>query len=415
MTADDVRAVGRLGVRAFTGAVTHVERVHSAIATRAFQPASVAGAPARYAHDAISRAVYASVRTAGKGAGRAGAELTALLAAGAATQRQPHPRTSSSANLASSILNAVLGDRLAARHDPLAIRMAIRAAGRDVPVEGNSLAEAFPAASSGVAVFVHGLAENEQSWRRRVDEWGTTYGDRLDEEFGFTPVYVRYNSGRHISDNGQDLGRLLGDLVREWPVAVDRIILVGHSMGGLVARSACHYGVTAGDRWTALVTDVFYLGSPHTGAALERLAGRLGWALGHLAETRPYADLVNVRSAGIKDLRHGYVVEEDWRGCDADRCLHDHRHDVELLAHANHHAFSAALSANPRGPSARLLGDLLVQPASARGRHRRHRPIPFPADRDRHFGGLHHFDLLNHPAVYEAMRASLGARPPTED
>jgi len=238
-------------------------------------------------------------------------------------------------------------------------------------------------------VFLHGLGENDHSWGHR-------FGSRLRAEFGFTPVYVRYNTGRHISDNGQDLARLLTDTVTDWPIPVERIVLIGHSMGGLVARSACHYGASS---WTSRVSDVFYLGSPHGGAALERLASKLGWALGHLAETRPYADLVNVRSAGIKDLRYGYVIEEDWAGCDADRCLDDHRHDVELLSHANHYGISAALSHDETSTAARLFGDLLVTPTSARAN--------FPVDHTRHFSGLNHFDLLNHPQVYEAMRAWL--------
>jgi pimeloyl-ACP methyl ester carboxylesterase len=210
-------------------------------------------------------------------------------------------------------------------------------------------------------------------------------------------VYVRYNTGRHISDNGRELARVLSDLVDAWPTLVDQIILVGHSMGGLVVRSACHYGVD--EPWTAVVTDAFYLGSPQTGASLERLVSRLGWALGHLAETRPYADLVNVRSAGIKDLRYGYVIEEDWSGCDADRCLESHRHEVDLLPRVNHYAVSAAVS----GASGRLIGDLLVHPGSARGR--------LPIDRHRHLDGLHHFDLLNHPRVYEVMHSWLESQP----
>jgi len=377
MKADEVRAVGRLGARTFAGAVTHVERVHGAISTRAFKPTSYAGAPARFTHDAIAKFVYACVRGAGKGIGLAAAEVASLVA------RASDDQTSARANLAQSILNASIGDKLAAARDPLAIRMAVRVDGDATPT---------------LAVFLHGLGENDHSWGHR-------FGSRLRAEFGFTPVYVRYNTGRHISDNGQDLARLLTDTVTDWPIPVERIVLIGHSMGGLVARSACHYGTSA---WTTLVTDVFYLGSPQTGASLERLVSRLGWALGHLAETRPYADLVNVRSAGIKDLRYGYVIEEDWKGCNADRCLEDHRHDVDLLAHAEHYVISAALSQDEDGPSARLLGDLLVQPASARANIR--------ADHTRHLGGLHHFDLLNHPRVYEAMRSWLerrtaGARP----
>jgi pimeloyl-ACP methyl ester carboxylesterase len=363
MKSDEARALGRLGARTFADAVTHVERVHGAVATRAFRPASFVGAPARYTHDAIAKAVYACVRGAGRGVGLAAAEVGALVPR---TERAASPRT----KLAQSILNAAIGDKLAAHDDPLAIRMSARIDGDRTPA---------------VAVFLHGLAEND-------DSWGHRFGRGLRADFGLTPVYVRYNTGRHISDNGRDLERLLTDLVNEWPTEVERIVLVGHSMGGLVVRSACHYGTSS---WTSRVTDVFYLGSPHAGAALERLASKLGWALGQLNETRPYADLVNIRSAGVKDLRYGYIVEEDWDGCDADSCLQNHRHELELLPSAEHYAISAAVS----GPSARVVGDLLVDRRSARG--------ALSVDHHRHLPGLHHFDLLNHPRVYEAMRSWL--------
>src|SRR4051794_26289219 len=212
MKSDEVRALGRLGARTFVDAVTHVERVHGAIATRAFRPASFVGAPARYTHDAIAKAVYACVRVTGRGVGMAAAEMGALVPSAGTAEASPK------AKLARSILNAAIGDQLAAHDDPLAIRMSAR-------VDG----EATPA----LAVFLHGLAETDDSWGRRV-------GSGLRAVFGFTPVYVRYNTGRHISDNGMELARLLDGLVDEWPTGVERIMLVGHSMGGLVARSACH-------------------------------------------------------------------------------------------------------------------------------------------------------------------------------
>jgi len=277
MQRREVRAMGRLGAHAFAGAVTHVEHVHQAIAARAFRPASVAGAPARVTHDAIAKVVYACVRGTGKGVGLAAAEAAALM------PMTDAPAASARTSLAQSILNAAIGDKLAARNDPLAIRMSARIDGEPTPA---------------LAVFVHGLAENDRSWGHR-------FGARLRADFGFTPVYIRYNTGRHISDNGQELAALLSDLVDTWPTLVDQIILVGHSMGGLVVRSACHYAVAGNAPWPRVVTDAFYLGSPQTGASLERVVSKLGWALGHLAETRPYADLVNVRSAGIKDLRYG--------------------------------------------------------------------------------------------------------------
>ncbi|MCV4600863.1 GPI inositol-deacylase, partial [Escherichia coli] len=83
----------------------------------------------------------------------------------------------------------------------------------------------------------HGLMETEHAWRLGGRP---TYGARLVDDIGATEVQIRYNTGRHISDNGATLARLLSEMVLLWPVPVTRISLVGHSMGGLVIRSACH-------------------------------------------------------------------------------------------------------------------------------------------------------------------------------
>ena len=140
------------------------------------------------------------------------------------------------------------------------------------------------------------------------------------------------SQGKHVSDNGHDLAWLLDGLLAAWPEQVDDLLLVGHSMGGLVIRSACHYGSQAAAQWTERVRHIFYLGSPHLGAPLARAAGLAGWALGQAPETRPFVTLVNGSSPGIKDLRHGYLLSDDWDGCDQDNCLRDHRGDVPLLA-----------------------------------------------------------------------------------
>ncbi len=76
-----------------------------------------------------------------------------------------------------------------------------------------------------------------------------------------------------------------------WPVELEEIALVGHSMGGLVARSACHLGAVRGDRWTRLVRQTVTLGSPHMGAPLEQLVHRGSAHLHKLPETRPAGQL----------------------------------------------------------------------------------------------------------------------------
>ena len=250
------------------------------------------------------------------------------------------------------------------------------------------------------------LCETEGAWRM-----GSTppFGSRLRDELGYTPLYVRYNTGLHVSDNGRRLSEVLEAVVNAWPVDVAEIVLVGHSMGGLVARSACHYGECSGANWIGPVRHVFCLGTPHLGAPLEKAANLAGWALTQLPETRPFGALVNARSAGIKDLRFGSCVEEDWCDCDADEFLRDRCREVPFLAGARYYFIAATLT---EGPVGTLLGDLLVRLPSASGRGTGHgRRIAFEVDHGRELTRLTHFDLLNHPAVYEQIRTWIAGPP----
>ncbi len=406
MTPAEIAALGRLSGHAFSGLVSRIEGVHRAVAGRAFAPTGPASAPVRTIHDSTARGVYLAVRSAGAAAGTLGGQAVSLLGgAGQPAGREP------AGNLALAALNAVAGDQLGPGLAPLAIRMAVRADGRDVDLTAGELPAVFGHPTPRLAVFVHGLAETEDSWQRRSAGSGP-YGPRLHDEFGYTPVYIRYNTGRHVSDNGRDLARLLTGLVAAWPEQVDELLLLGHSMGGLVIRSACHYGQQESAAWVDRVRHVFYLGSPHLGAPLARAAGFAGWAFGKVAETRPFVTLVNGSSAGIKDLRHGYLLADDWADCDQDSCLRDHRRNTPLLPGANHYTISATVTADPDHPFGAVAGDLLVQPASAHGRRGRRQHIPFPLSSRRGLGGLHHFDLLNHPDVWKAIRDLLGGAAP---
>ncbi|MGO8892084.1 MAG: esterase/lipase family protein, partial [Streptosporangiaceae bacterium] len=362
----------------------------------------------RIIHDLVARGAYRAVGNAGSAAGALGGEAASLVGAighlGAAGHLGATGQPAGGGAVL-AVLNAFTGDRLGPDLAPLAIRMAVRAGGSDVELAPLPVRDAFGDATPKLAVFLHGLAETENSWLRQASR-SEPYGRRLQAEFGYTPVYIRYNTGRHVSDNGHELARLLDDLTAAWPTQVLEILLVGHSMGGLVIRSACHYGSEDGAPWARRVRHVFYLGSPHLGAPLARVAGLAGWALSQAAETRPFADLLT-GSSGIKDLRHGYILD-DWAACGPGGCQHDHRRDVPLLPGASHYAISAVISANPESPLGTLVGDLLVQPTSAHGRRGPRQHIPFSVEETRRHGGMHHFDLLNHPDVWESMRSLLG-------
>jgi pimeloyl-ACP methyl ester carboxylesterase len=405
----EIRAVGELAGDTLGGGGALARDMHEAIAGRTFGALGPLGAPVRVVHDGIAGAVHRGIGAGMRALPRGGAYVFALRA------RDDAPPLAATApgGLALGVLNGAIGDALAATGSPLALDMAVRRGGADVPTTPAALAFAFPAATPKVAVFVHGLSETEDAWRvpplRRGRPRLPSYGERLNEDLGFTAVELRYNTGLHISHNGRRLARLLDELVGAWPVAIDEMALVGHSMGGLVARSACHYGQADGYTWTRAVRHVFCLGSPHLGAYLEKAINASGWALGRLPETRAFAKIINRRSVGIKDLRYGACVDEDWRDCDPDEFLRDRCNEVPFLPEANYY-FVAARSSD--GPLGSMLGDLFVRIPSASGRvNGRGRCIPFGADNGRELGGLTHFDLLNHPAVYEQLRAWIARAP----
>jgi pimeloyl-ACP methyl ester carboxylesterase len=397
--ADELRGLVRLGFAELRGATGGIGGVHRAIADRAFGASGPAAAPVRTLHDAISSGVYVIIAGAMRLTGMA-ADVglgRRVVEDGRALSRSPRGA------LAIGAINGLIGDALHRERSDLQEPMSVRVGGHPVVLESGALATAFPDATGRLAVFVHGLMESEFSWRYRARESGATYGTHLRRELGFTPIEVRYNTGRHISENGRSLADLLDELVRAWPVEVERIALIGHSMGGLVARSACHIGAERGEAWVARVSHSVSLGSPHLGAPLAQGVHWASAALAAVPETRPFANFLRRRSAGIRDLRQGSLVDADWRDLDPDALRAQACREVPLLEGATHCFVAATLTRSPRHPAGRVLGDCLVLQSSASGRSRTRR-IPFKAEHGMHLGGTHHLALLNHPAVYERLR-----------
>jgi pimeloyl-ACP methyl ester carboxylesterase len=349
----------------------------------------------RPVHEAVTRAVFAGLGVGTRAIG---------LAAAAAVDRRESPALSTTPR-GSAVIAAITGlrgDALEEDGSPLAQPMAVRVNGAPVPPDADALAAAFPKATGRIVVFLHGLMETEFSWGVK-----DTYGTRLARDLGCTPVYVRYNSGRRISQNGRSLSELMEELVAAWPVGVETVALVGHSMGGLVARSACHRAAEGGAEWVGSVRHSVSLGTPHMGAPLEQAVHLLSAGLAALPETRVFANFLRRRSGGIRDLRQGSLVDEDWTGCDPDALRAAACAEVPLCDGATHCFVSATITKSDRHPLGRLLGDALVLTPSASGRSRTRR-IPFEEEYGAHVGAAHHFALLNHPAVYEQLRGWLG-------
>jgi pimeloyl-ACP methyl ester carboxylesterase len=306
--------------------------------------------------------------------------------------------------LAIGALNGLVGDYLKRTGNGLATSMQLVKGGEPLPVTREGLAAAYPEASPRLAVLVHGLMSTEDVFRMPD---GETYGSLLARDLGLTELQVRYNSGLHISENGEALDALLEQVVEAYPATIEEIFLVGHSMGGLVLRSAVHAAAEHAERrWIALVRRAFYVGTPHLGAPLERFGNAVTWALETIGNpyTRLVADIVNLRSSGVKDLRYGSLRREDWEGGGADALLQNRRHPVPLLPQIRHHLIASTLL--PDVEMAVLFGDLLVPLKSATGRAvpADRSPI-FPQEHVKIFPSLDHLRLAHDPEVYAQLRA----------
>jgi hypothetical protein len=346
------------------------DRVHGALRG---QP----GGASPHPHRGIAAGVYAGL---GLGLRAASAGLGTL----AAREIGPGLEDSVQGRFTNAVVNGLIGDRLARERPRLAVPLAVRRHGRDVEPARAALLAAYPRATPRLAVLLHGLSENEHAFDRHREEVGRTYADTL-VDLGWTPVFLRANSGLAVRENGVALSALVQRLVEEWPVGVERVALVGHSMGGLILRAACTVGTDERVPWTARVTDVVTLGTPHLGAPLAGGVGTGARALARLPETAAFGRILDQRSVGVHDLVEGLADE------------------VPSLPHARYHLVSATLSTSPRHPVGRFLGDLLVRQPSAYGRSRHH-PGLFPGADELHLPRAGHFDLLNHPAVHDALR-----------
>ncbi|HEX3761290.1 MAG TPA: hypothetical protein VHW23_21490 [Kofleriaceae bacterium] len=390
--ADDLRGASRLAIDATRSVTGLVEAMHTTIASGPAILGRPLAAPAQLAN----RLVYGTIRgvtgLVGGVLDLALAPLTSLLGASV-------PGAEREAVLAA--LNGVVGDHLSESGNPLALAMQLRHGGVALELAPEALRGALPHAGRKLVVLVHGLCMTDRRWLRR----GHDHGAALARDLGYTPVYALYNSGLHISINGRALAAQLAQLVAAWPIPLDELVLIGHSMGGLVARSACHAGDAAGHAWRGRQRALITIGSPHHGAPLERGGHWVDRALEISPYVAPFRRLSRVRSAGITDLRFGNVLDEHWQGRDRFGHHGDARQSLELPEGVACYAIAGTLAT---AAADRLPGDGLVSVTSALGVH----PTPaltlgFP-DAHRWIAlGTAHAELLGAPAVYAKIRSWL--------
>jgi hypothetical protein len=393
----DLLGASRLAVEATAGLTGVVESVHRTVV----RAPGLLGSPVPGRTRGLTGAVYRSIRGA---TGLVRCAIDAVLeplASGTGAERSSPRR-----DAALAVLNGVVGDHLAATRNPLAIPMRLRRQGRPLEPNARDLAAAIPRPRRKLLVLVHGACMSDRHWRWQ----GHDHGAALSRALGYTPLYLRYNSGLHVSTNGRAFAALLEALVEGWPARVDQLAIVAHSMGGLVSRSACHYGAAAGHRWPRALRHLVFLGTPHHGAPLERAGSWLGSVLERTAYTAPFGRLGRIRSAGVTDLRFGNLLDEDWQGRDRFEPGLDRRRPVPLPRGARCYAIAASRGAKPGALLGAVVGDGLVPVGSALGRHADPAlTLAFPRSRRWVARGMSHFDLLGRSEVYAKIRGWLAS------
>jgi pimeloyl-ACP methyl ester carboxylesterase len=388
-TSANLRGIGRLAIDATLGITDLVEALHHNISgqsgiTPLRQDGRTGGLTGM-----VYNSIRGTTRIAGFGIDRALHVLAAPLSALNDRPEREHIQ---------SAVNGVLGDHLAGTGNPLAITMQVRRHGETLDLSHQALSSVIPDASSRVLLLVHGLCMNDLQWSRaRPDGTLHDHGQALQDGLGYTAVYLHYNTGLNIAGNGRTMADLVEDLVNAWPVEVERLDILAHSMGGLVARSAHHHAESMGYRWSGLARKIVFLGTPHHGAPLERSGHWFDLILGATPFAAPFAKIGKIRSAGITDLRHG--------GSAADGSGLPPLPDGVAC-------YAIAGTSGPQDSPLRnkILGDGLVPVDSALGFHDDPlRELAFPSENRVIAHGANHMELLNDEAVYAAIEHMLSA------
>jgi len=373
----DIRGITQLATQAATGVTRIVEGVHKSVL-------NTKGLPGGKVIHVISSLVYKSVHAAtfavGKGVDTALSKLQPLLES--AEDAEPGTRRREAVLAA---LNGVMGDRLVATNNQFATPMTLR-------YQGNALTRDDP------------VCMNDLQWQAKQDETVHDHGEALAAALGYTPVYLRYNSGLHTSINGQELSAELEHFVEHWPVPIEELTIVAHSMGGLLTRSAVHYARQDDLRWPEHLKNIIFLGTPHHGAPLEQAGNWLDVIIGSTPYSAPFTGLVQLRSAGITDLRHGHVLDDDWQDHDRFKRKPDNREAVPLPAGVACYTVAATTASRRSLLADRLVGDGLVPLRSALGQHdNAQQYLAFEQDAQWIAYRTNHLDLLTSQAVSGQM------------
>lgn len=382
---DQLKGATRLAVHATQSVTNLVETMHHTIGGGP----DVLGRPLEGVTKFFTAPTYGAIRgvtsIVGAGLDRIASQCEPLL---------PQPGLDRGIFLAA--INGVIGDYLAETNNPLAIEMHFCQQGKPLELNPDVLSAQFPEGGR-LLILLHGSSLDDSSWLRH----GHDHGAALAKDLGLIPIYLRYNSGLHISQNGRAFAMLLDQLVKAWPHPVDELIFLGHSMGGLVARSACHIAEMENLAWRSQVRAMVTLGSPHHGAPWERIGNWVDKFLVISRYSAPLGQLGKLRSAGVTDLRYGNVLDVDWK--DRDRFAREGDPRTGVCLPAGVQCFAIAGSKDLERSSTPA-GDGIVPVESALGHHEN--PVfklAFPPDHQWVATGTTHLGLLSSKAVYDKL------------
>ncbi|BCO25501.1 hypothetical protein MIZ03_0362 [Rhodoferax lithotrophicus] len=397
--ASDLRAITLLATQATHAVTTLSEGVHQSVLSTLGAPGGDTAAQTRGLTGLVYHSIHGVTKLVGQGLAAALTRLEPWLL----RLEGPADETFERAAVVAA-LNGVMGDRLQASGNPLATPMSLRFQGRVLDV---AVMPAATHVSGKLLVVIHGLCMNDLQWNAQHAGEPVNHASQLAQALGYTPIYVRYNSGLHVSENGHTLARQLDDLLLHWPVPVTELSVLAHSMGGLVIRSAVQSAQLHGWLWPRQLKNIVFLGTPHHGAPLERAGNWVDVLLGSTPYSRPFAKLGQLRSSGVTDLRYGFVLDSDWQGHDRFRRTPDSRTPLPLPDGVNCFAVAATTAAKRGLLADRLLGDGLVPLRSALGQHDE-------VARQLHFAQeyiayrTHHMQLLSSPVVTQQVLAWFG-------
>ena len=365
LRSTDLRGLAKLATQATANVTKIAEGVTQSVWSTMGAPSGKTKDQTRGITGLVYKSIQGVTQLAGKGAESLLTSLQPLL-----DKIDSEPQESAPREAVLAALNGVMGDRLADNDNPLATTMTLR-------FNNEALNwEAMPdkaLLTDKVLIVVHGLCMNDLQWTSQVDGKSINHAEMLATKLGYTPVYVRYNTGRHTSQNGQALSNQLELLTALWPTPLAEISVLVHSMGGLVTRSAVHAAQHGKRHWVSKLKNIVFLGTPHQGATLEKAGNWIDVLLGVTPYSAPFKKLVELRSSGITDLRFGHVLDSDWQDQDRFKSKTKQeqadREHLPLPEGVACFTVAATLAAKRSLLADRLIGDGLVPLNSALGVH----------------------------------------------